>query len=77
MRRFRDRAGVEWDVVLGRESWGMLLALFVPRDSGGSIRQTALSASSYEAATVELNELDDPALQALLDRSGLREEGQP
>lgn len=74
MRRFTDNGGAEWDVVLGRESWGMLLALFVPRGEG-PVRQTPLMASGYDAASHELNELDDAALQALLDRSSIKEEG--
>lgn len=77
MRRFRDSGGVEWDVVLGRESWGALLALFVPVDSSLPlpVRQAPLQASGYDAATTELDELDGAALQALLDRSVIREEG--
>lgn len=75
MRRFTDRAGGTWDVVLGRQSWGALLALFVPVGTGeGQVRQAPLSAVGYDAATQELNELDDAALQALLDRSRPKEE---
>jgi hypothetical protein len=74
MRRFVDRDGARWDVVLGRESWGSLLALFVPA-AEGAVRQAPLKASAYDAATQELNELDDAALQALLDRSMPKEEG--
>jgi hypothetical protein len=74
MRRFRDRHGVDWDVVLGRESWGALLALFVPAGEG-RVRQTVLAASSYDGALQELNELDDAALQQLLERSVLKDEG--
>jgi hypothetical protein len=74
MERFVDRERREWDVVLGRESWGAFVALFVPRmDDDAVIRQTALSASSYEAATQELAALDPAALQLLLDRSAIRE----
>jgi hypothetical protein len=72
MRRFTDRTGAEWDVVLGRESWGLLLALFVPRASG-DVRQTPLSSTAFDAATQELDTLDDDALQALLDRSAIKE----
>jgi hypothetical protein len=72
MRRFTDRAGSEWDVVLGRESWGVLLALFVPRGEG-PVRQSALASSGSDTAAQELNDLDDAALQALLDRSTTKE----
>ena len=76
MERFTDRDGREWDVVLGRESWGASVALFVPRTAAGmAIRQTALSASSHDAAARELSSLDRAALQALLDRSSIKQEG--
>lgn len=77
MQRFTDSSGTEWDVVLGRESWGALLALFVPvrRDTGKPVRQAPLHASAYDAAASELNELDHAALQQLLDRSVVKEEG--
>jgi hypothetical protein len=74
MRRFIDRDGGTWDVVLGRESWGTLLALFVPA-AEGAVRQAPLQASAYDAATQELNDLNETALQALLDRSLPKEEG--
>ena len=68
MRRFRDRDGRVWDVVVGPESWGALLALFVPVDGEGA-RQTMLSAAGYTEAHQELDALEQDALQALLDRS--------
>lgn len=77
MRTFVDREGTRWDVVLGRESWGALLALFVPASGPGPARQALLKASAYDVAMQELNELDDAALQALLDRSTVKDEGQP
>ena len=67
MRRFRDRYNVEWDVVLGRESWGALCALFVPVHGSG-IRQAAWQARSDNPG-VELDELADERVQELLDRS--------
>jgi hypothetical protein len=75
MRKFTDRDGTRWDVVLGRESWGALLALFVP-EKVGSARQAMLEASSHEGAMQELNELDEAGMQQLLDRSVLKDEGQ-
>ncbi|HEX6306962.1 MAG TPA: hypothetical protein VFZ69_02175 [Longimicrobiales bacterium] len=76
MRRFRDREGLVWDVVLGRESWGASVALFVP-ESGrdGVVRQAVLEVPAYDAAMRELDALDEPGLQALLDRSIPKEEG--
>lgn len=71
MRRFTDRDGARWDVVLGRESWGALFALFVP---GGSapIRQAPLRASAYDTAERELDGLSDAELQSLLDVSQVK-----
>lgn len=69
MRRFTDGAGREWDVVLGRESWGALLALFVPVRHNEGARQAPLRAAGYDEAAQELESLDHAALQALLDRS--------
>ena len=75
MRRFVDSEGNTWDVVLGRESWGALLALFVPGDSSQAVRQAPLRATGYDAATHELDGMDDASLQALLDRAVIKEEG--
>lgn len=69
MRRFADRDGVRWDVVAGRESWGMLVALFIPADSRGEVRQANLAAPSYDQAVVELDRLTEERLQEMLDAS--------
>jgi hypothetical protein len=62
-------------VVLGRESWGTLLALFVPAGPPDEriIRQTALNASGQDEAERELADLDDGALHLLFDRSTPKE----
>lgn len=76
MRRFMDRAGVAWDVVLGRESWGASVALFVPPGTSGlAARQAPLKAIAQDEAVRELDGMSDAALQALLDRSTTRQEG--
>lgn len=76
MRRFQDRSGVAWDVVLGRESWGTSVALFVPPTSSElDVRQAPLHSAAQDAAMRELEAMDDAALQALLDRSTGRQEG--
>jgi hypothetical protein len=75
MRRFRDRQGREWDVVLGRESWGSHCALFVPvAATDATVRQTPLAAVAYDAGVKELDALDDAGLQQLLDRSTIKDE---
>lgn len=73
MRRFRDPGGAAWDVVLGRESWGTLVALFVPV-GGGDVRQTVLRSASPETAQHELDTVDEAALHALL-RASTEKEG--
>jgi hypothetical protein len=75
MRRFRDRDGVLWDVILGRESWGATVALFAPVAGPAPVRQAPLASSAYDGAMQELDGLDDAELQALLDGSTEKEEG--
>jgi len=75
MRRFTDRSGKRWDIVVGRESWGTLVALFVPEKSAETSRQAQIAANSYDAAVKDIDEADDAALQALLDRSTVKDEG--
>lgn len=69
MRTFTDATGRSWDVVAGRESWGAIFAIFIPRKESGEIRQTPLDAASYGEATVELDALSEEDLRAMLDRS--------
>lgn len=72
MRTFRDETGRDWEVVAGRESWGAIVAIFVPRTGGAEIRQTVLRASSYLEATSELARLDERRLRELLRESRLK-----
>lgn len=71
MWRFKDRSGNGWEVALGRESWGVLCALFVP-DEVGDVRQVPLMANNERDATSELDGLEVAGWQELLDRSQLR-----
>ncbi len=73
MRRFQDTQGTEWDVVLGRESFGALLALFVPVGEG-AVRQAPLRSEGYDAAQHELDTMDEAALRQLL-RASTEKEG--
>ena len=72
MRKFVDANGQSWDVVVGRESWGGLLALFVPAGNGVA-RQAGLRAESLDKAEQELEALDDGALNELLNRSKVKD----
>ncbi len=69
MRRFQDREGIVWEVVAGRESWGGIVALFVPIREGPEIRQAPLPAAGYGEATTLLDAMSDESLQELLDGS--------
>jgi len=64
MRRFVDEQGLGWDVVVGRESWGGMVALFVPQS--GDVMQKALSADSHAEAQAVLESATDAELRAML-----------
>jgi hypothetical protein len=68
IRLYRDHRGARWEVVLGRESWGVQLALFVSRDED-AVRQTVLEAASREEASRQLAELDEEGIDELFQRS--------
>ncbi len=68
MRRIEDEAGARWDVVLGRESWGALYALFVPVGAGEA-RQALLRSAGYNSAQQELDEMSEERLLELLRNS--------
>jgi hypothetical protein len=69
MRTFEDQSGESWEVVVGRQSWGGVVAIFVPRNGAGDVRETPLAASGYEEANAELDTLDVHGLRRLLARS--------
>jgi hypothetical protein len=70
VRRITDRQGSAWDVVVGRESFGALYALFVPAAGNpGETRQALLKADSQTGAEMELAAMSTAALAALLTRS--------
>jgi hypothetical protein len=70
MRRFTDEAGRDWDVVVGRESFGALYALFVPAAGNAEqTRQALLRSESPLEAGAELDALSDADLNDLLQRS--------
>lgn len=76
MRRYTDHAGRAWDVVLGRESFGALLALFVPvAGNSAAPRQTMLGADSRRGAATELDDMEPAELDALFERSQPKEIG--
>jgi hypothetical protein len=72
MRRFFGEDGREWEVVVGRESWGTVVAIFVPVEGGGSPRQTLLEASTTDEALRHLQLIPEGKLRVLLERSRLK-----
>lgn len=58
-------------MVVGRESWGALYALFIPAgaEARGTVRQTRLDADRYGDAQMMLGELEQRELAELLERS--------
>ena len=76
MRRYTDRLGMRWDVVIGRESFGALLALFVPASGNtGQPRQALLRSDSRVRADAELAAMDNAELDSLFERSEPKETG--
>lgn len=68
IRLYRDHRGGRWEVVLGRESWGVLLALFVSRDED-AVRQVVLQVDSREEGSRLLEKMDEEALDELFQGS--------
>ena len=70
MRRYTDPRGRTWDVVVGRESFGALYALFVPAgETRAETRQTLLHADSQTAARQSLEGMSEDELNGLFERS--------
>ena len=72
MRSIEGPGGISWDVVVGRASWGVFHALFIPR-RGDEARQVMLQAESAEEAARLLEELTHEALVELLETSEPRD----
>jgi hypothetical protein len=68
VRTFADDAGSDWQVTLGKESWGTLVLLFTPV-AGGDARTSVLTAETMFDASVEFDALSDDALRARLRES--------
>ena len=66
MRVLRDPMGREWEVVVGRESWGTVVAIFVPRGWVEPPRQALMSVSSTEEGDRLLLGMKAEELQTLL-----------
>ncbi len=70
MRRYTDSEGRAWDVVVGRESFGALYAIFAPAPGNHHPpRQTPLAGDSSGEAGRELDALSDDEMADLFERS--------
>lgn len=70
MRRYTDSRGRDWDVVVGRESFGALYALFVPAgETRAETRQTLLAQDSKAKAQAAIETMSDEEMDELYDRS--------
>ncbi len=70
--RFEDKDGSVWDVALGRESWGVICALFVPQ-VGAGVRQLHLHEATERDAHAALDRLKPESWQELLEKSLLKQ----
>lgn len=70
MRRYTDPRGREWDVVVGRESFGALYALFVPSgETRAETRQALLQQDSKPAAQAAVEAMSEEEMNDLFERS--------
>lgn len=68
MRVFRDQNGKCWNAVVGRESYGIQVLLFLP-EGGGEIRKAVMASSTRLEAHQEFDALSDTELCEHLNRS--------
>jgi len=72
VRVFQDPTGREWEVVVGRESWGTVVAIFFPRKGSEAPRQSLLETSSADEGNRILLRMTLEELQALFVGSVLK-----
>lgn len=68
MRAFHDQQGRRWEAVVGRESYGIQVLLFLPA-GGGEVRKAVMASSTRLEAHRELDALSDIELCERLARS--------
>ena len=68
MRAFRDQNGRRWEVVVGHESYGIQVLLFLP-EGGGEVRKTVMVSGTRLEAYRELDALTEAELRERLIRS--------
>jgi|HigsolmetaAR203D_1030402.scaffolds.fasta_scaffold78596_1 hypothetical protein len=68
IRTIADDSGRQWDITVGRESYGMQMLLFFPKDGGG-VRKAMMTSITRLDADRELAELDEATLRERLAQS--------
>lgn len=68
MRTIADSQGRDWDVTVGKESYGTLVLIFALRP-GGDIRRAELQALNALEAERELGAMSDAELREELGRA--------
>ena len=68
MRSFDDRDGKVWEVSIGRESWGTIVLLFIPRGKG-EVRKHMLAVESVLEGEQQLDAASDAELREHLAAS--------
>jgi hypothetical protein len=66
VRQFRDSTGREWEVVVGRESWGTVVAIFVARGGTEPPREAMMEVSSADEGNRVLLSMSVEELHGLL-----------
>ena len=70
MRRYTDPRGRDWDVVVGRESFGALYALFVPAgETRAETRQALLQQDSKARAQAAVEAMSEEEMNELFERA--------
>ncbi|MFO7894277.1 MAG: hypothetical protein R6U63_11120 [Longimicrobiales bacterium] len=70
MRRYTDPRGRDWDIVVGRESFGALYALFVPSgETRAETRQALLQEESKPQAQAAVEAMSDSEIDDLFERA--------
>jgi len=70
VRRYTDSRGRAWDVVVGRESFGALYALFVPAgETRAETRQALLQQESKPQAQEAVEAMSDDEMDELFARA--------
>ncbi|TVR54263.1 MAG: hypothetical protein EA421_09230 [Gemmatimonadales bacterium] len=71
MQRITDADGQDWDVTVGRGSWGSFMALFIPRGDG-EVREAPLPVGEASEASGSLQDMSREDLLVLLEKSDPR-----